>query len=290
MTFLKPATNILLGSPLVALSIFSTAEVTLAQAHFGHHHMVVGRDSLETFVSGTYAGLANPNYNHLSLLFPHTHEPPENSHFHGIGIYSYTGPFDSPTIIPTNTNNQLPEISFNLPPLQLVQGTGAFKGQMVSIKTEDNIFSDLTTKPVKHLADSLDDPYIAGVYHSGSDRWNTLLGDNATIAFELVYITPGLIFADSNGQTLLDSIGQQTEIGKGDDFAFKPYVYAPQLSETKNYSATLRLIDLNPNEGERLLQSGEFTINFQAVGVPEPSILLGLGVFGFAGLCSKKRQ
>ncbi|WP_227875697.1 all3515 family Zur-repressed PEP-CTERM protein [Aphanothece sacrum] len=298
MNLLKTTTNILLGSPVVALSLLSSSQITLAQVHFGHHHMVVGRDSLEILMGDTnpYAGLPNPNYNRLSLLFPHPHEPPELSHFHGIGIYSYTGDVSSPTILNTNTNNQLPEIRFNLPPLPLVPGTGAFKGKMVSIKTEDNIFSDLTTKPVAHLASAADplspdyDPYIAGVYHTSNDRWNGLLGDDATIYWELVNITPGLKVADSNGQTLLSKVGDKTFIGKGDNFAFKPYFYAPKMSIDKNYSATLKFVDINEDNGRTpWLESGEFTINFQAESVPEPLTILGVGTaLGFGSFFKRK--
>jgi len=247
--------------------------------------LMIGRDNLQTLTSGTYAGLPNPNYNRLSLLFPHLHDPVSTSGLHAIGIYSYTGPAINATIIPTNTNNQLPEIG-KAPALPLTPGTGVFTNKMVSGKTEDNMYSDLKMKPLDHLTDDLADPFVQAIYNAGNGRWNKLLGDDASISIELVAVSPGLGIANEQGQNLFNTVGDTYLIGQGDHFSFTPIFYASPSTTDQNYSASFRILDTNTNNNRTpWLSSGTFSINVQATAVPEPSnFVASLALLGMMGL------
>src|SRR5690349_3565 len=104
---------------LVAL-VLAPLNSSAASRHDEGIGLYIGYDGLSTVASGTYAGLSNPNLNRLTLLLDH------GDHFHGIGAYSYTGPATSPTILPTNTNNRIPEISSKEEPLPLTHGGGLY--------------------------------------------------------------------------------------------------------------------------------------------------------------------
>ncbi|MFM7577874.1 MAG: all3515 family Zur-repressed PEP-CTERM protein [Microcystaceae cyanobacterium] len=283
----NPFSQILIVLPLTGLSLLTSSSLSLAQTggHSNHHHLMIGRDNRAILPSGTYAGVSNPNYNRLSLLFPHLHDPVSTSGFHGIGIYSYIGPTDNPTIIPTNTNNQLPETG-QAPPLSLTTGQGVFANKVVSGVTEQNMYSDLKMKPVAHLKEDLDDPFAYAIYHAGNDRWNGLLGDDASISIELVSISPGLGVANEQGQNLFSNLGDTYLIGQGDHFSFTPIFYADPSTTVQTYSASFRLLDTNSNNGRTpWLPSGTFSMNFQANPVPEPpTILASLALLGMLGL------
>ena len=286
-SLVRPIITPLMGLSVVGLSVLTVPQISLAQTagHSSHHHLMIGRDNLQTLTSGTYAGLPNPNYNRLSLLFPHLHDPVSTSGLHAIGIYSYTGPAINATIIPTNTNNQLPEIG-KAPALSLTPGTGVFTNKMVSGKTEDNMYSDLKMKPLDHLTDDLAEPFVYAIYNAGNGRWNDLLGDDASISIELVAVSPGLGIANEQGQDLFNAVGDTYLIGQGDHFSFTPIFYASPSTSDQNYSASFRLLDTNTsNNRTPWLSSGTFSINVQAKAVPEGSNFLGgltfLGIMGF---------
>jgi len=97
---------------LIALPGIAGAEVR----HDDGIGIYVGIDGRQTIPTGVYTGLANPTANRLIFLFDH------GDHFHGIGAYSYTGPAGAPTIVPTSTNNRLPEITSGESPLPLTAG------------------------------------------------------------------------------------------------------------------------------------------------------------------------
>lgn len=280
----------ILSSSVAVFAFCATSQVTLAQtSHADHHHLMVGVDKAEILNRGTYVGLPNPNYNRLSLLFPHQHEPVESSGFHGIGVYGYTGLVDSP-IVSTSTNNQLPETWYDQLTLPLVTGTGVFEGKKITLKTDEHMYSDLKTKPVAHLEEDLDDTYVNAIYHSGGDRWNSLLGDETTIALELVSITEGLGVANSLGEDLFDSVGDNYIIGTGDYFTFTPTFYVSKFAPIQTYSATFKLLDVteDPNHipfGE----SGTFTLNFEPQPIPEPITILGASTaLGFGALFKRE--
>jgi len=283
--------NTVLISLLGFSSLFAPQTTVLAQStHGSHHHLMIGRDNRQTLDRGSYAGLPNPNYNRLSLLFPHQHEPVSTSGFHAIGAYSYTGTGSGIATVPTSTNNRLPEISARLSPLPLFPDNGVFTGKWVSQATEQNIYSDLKIKPLKHLLEDINDPFVAAIYNAGNGRWNSLLGDEATIALELISITPGLQVADEQGNDLFDQ-GNTEFIGQGDDFTFTPKFYVDDTAPSTIYSATFRFVDTNDSNGRTpFLPSGTFSFDFQQATIPEPSTLFGLGIVGILSLCSASRK
>ncbi len=277
----------LMGFSVTGLSILIAPQVSLAQTsiHSSHHHWMIGRDNLVNLTSGGYSGSLNPNYNRLSLLFPHQHDPISTSGLHPIGIYSYTGPADNPTILPTNTNNELPEKG-KAPALSLTRGTGVFNNKMVSGKTEDNMYSDLKIRPLAHLQEDFGDPFVDAIYNAGNGRWNDLLGENAAIAIELVAVSDGLGIANAQGQDLFNNIGDTYQIGQGDNLSFLPVLYAAPSMVAHNYSATLRFVDLNNN----WLPSGTFSVNVQTTAVPEPLTIMGsMAALGFSAFLKRKQ-
>ncbi len=291
---LKHAQTACLVSCVAISSVFASHSVTLAQSvggHGEHHHLIIGIDGLETLNSGIYSGLPNPNYQRISLLFPHQHQPVEISHFHALGIYSYTGAADNPTILSTSTNNQLPETRFNLPPIPLFPGSGVFAGQKISQKTDSHIYSDLKIRPVAHLTEDISNPYVNAIYNTGNGRWNSLLGDEATIALQLVSITPGLNVANSEGVNLFNAVDDTYTIGNGDYFSFTPVFSVDNNAPLATYSATFRFLDVNTNNNRIPLQSsGTFTLNFQQATIPESSSVLGIGIFGAIAFLTRRRQ
>lgn len=288
----KTLTNLMLGTSLAVFSVTAPAQLTLAQIDHGqhdHHHPMIGIDHLQVLDSGDYAGLPNPNYNRLSYIFPHIHTADvSTSHFHAIGTYSYTGDPTNSTVIPTSTNNRIPETRFpDIPPVSLLPGTGVFANKLVSTKTDDNMYSNLKMAPIDHLIPYLDDPLVNIWYNSSNQRWTGSIGD-AKLALELVSITPGLGVANSEGVDLFDSVGDTYFIGEGDTFSFTPTYYTDKSAKSGKYSAELRLVDINTAEGyTALLPSGTFAIDFQAV--PESSTVTGLGLFGLLALLVKRK-
>lgn len=284
-------TNKVLNAFFVSISaVFLGSTASLAQSHSSHHHIMVGIDGLPTLAGGTYKALANPNYGRLSLLFPHQHEPVNISHFHAIGIYSYTGEATNPTVVETSTNNRLPETRFNLSPIPLFPGSGVFAGKNISQKTDAQMYSDLKIRPVAHLTDDLADPYVNAIYNTGNGRWKDLLGDEATIALQLIDITPGLTVTDASGINLFNAVNDTYVIGQGDWFAFTPVFSTDGNAPLGTYSATFRFVDTNTANGRTpLLPSGTFSLDFQPV--PESSTLPGIVLLGSLGLLGGvKRQ
>ncbi len=272
----------------LSLTFFTVAIPLQANAFADYEHYYVGIDARENITSGSYAELANPNYNRLTFLFAHFNEDPITNHFHSLGSYSYTGELSNLTIIDTNTNNRIPEYFTGLPPLTLVQGNDVFANKLISKSSEEE-YSNLTIKAVQSLLDA-GETATEYLYNSSEGRWQGLLGE-AAIALELVSLTPGLNVADSGGVDLFDGVGDNYLIGEGDDFFFLPTFYTAKSAATGQYSATFRLVDLNSNnERTPLAPSGTFSFDFQVEAVPEPSLLLGLGLLGGLILRSYKKN
>jgi hypothetical protein len=288
--FFINAPRFLATSGLIAfVSIVSNVPRVLAQTHVPgheHEHYMIGLDSAETLSFGDYAGLANPNQNRLTFLFPHLHGNITDNHFHGIGAYSYTGDVTSPTVIPTSTNNRIPEYWTGLPPISLLPGSGVFSDRLITSKS-DREYTNFKIAPVRHLEPYLNQPAVDYLYNSSNGRWTSSLGE-AEIALQLLSITPGLGIADAQGQDLLSGVGDTYTLGVGDDFSFTPIFYTSKSAPLTNYSATFKLVDLHTGEGYTpLLESGTFSFDFQAV--PEPLTILGTGVAFGMGVGLKKR-
>lgn len=239
----------------------------------------VGVDSLQNLPSGTYAGLQNPNHGRLTFLFNH------GDHYHGIGAYSYTGPVGSPTVLPTNANNTIPELSTGLPPLSLEAGSGAYAGSLVSglgTAPQDHEYGDLRMLATAAL-DATGDPADQVPFHSSGDRWSSPLGARP-IGLELISISAGLQIGDSAGNVLFPGVGHVLSLGLGDALSFNP-VFFTDSPVAAAYTATFRLHDLGAATGGSTAfgSSGEFTLAFR---VPEPSALvaIALGLACVAGL------
>ncbi|MCU0532476.1 MAG: all3515 family Zur-repressed PEP-CTERM protein [Hydrococcus sp. Prado102] len=290
----NPISKLGFGLSLTLLSVLapvqkSFAETTSASPDYEHYY--IGLDGREFLTHGTYAGLANPNYNRLSFLAPHLEPDPTTNHFHAIGAYSYTGSLDNPTVISTSTNNRIPEYWTELSPIELLPGTGVFANQLITQKTDDE-YTNWTIAPVQSLLNYPDDRAAEYLYNSSEGGWQGSLG-NAEIALELVSIAPGLGIADSTGRDLFDFVGDRYVIGQGDDFSFTPVFYTSQSASAGQYSAEFRLVDVNTANNRTLLApSGTFAVDFQvrSRSVPESSTLLGLGLLGVLGLISQAKK
>lgn len=240
----------------------------------------IGVDESTSISRGDYIGLPNPNAGHLTFLFSHPNEAnPSSSHFHSIGAYSYSGAVDNPSIIPTNTNNRIPETFSGEPPLPLLHGSGIHAGRLISQHISGLEYSNLQMQSIKSL-----DGFAVGttedfLFHSSDNRWSSTF-DNTIVGLKLVSITNGLQIADELGNDILSSINDIYTLGTGDTLSFTPTFYTAQNAPLGVYSASFGLVDLNGG----LLDSGVFHFDFQVSQVPEPSIVLLLlvGLIGIA--------
>lgn len=273
----------------LSLAILGAIIPLQVNARPDYEHYYVGIDGREVLTFGTYAGLNNPNYYRLTFLSPHIEEDPTSNHFHGIGTYSYMGDVTAPTIIPTNTNNRIPEYFTGLSPIALVPGSGIFADRLITQRTEAE-YTNFTIRPVSTLLEYAPNLSSDLLYNSSDSAWQGTLGE-AAIALELVSVTPGLKVADETGIDLLTEAGDTYLIGQGDDFSFTPIFYTDKSASIGQYSAEFRLLDVNnTNNRLPLPPSGTFIIDFQVQSVPEPSILLGFGLLSGLTLLSQKRR
>jgi hypothetical protein len=261
----------------------------------------IGRDLRTTIPSGTYEGLANPNFNRITFLYAHSFtEAPATNHYHAKSPYTYFGSNlgASTTVQPYNgnaaglpTGNFLPEGAFgNSPRLQLLPGSGAFAGKWISGLAGQG-FGDLNIKSVDSLAAVAGTNSAANtLFRSGGttpvNRWTgSMAGTNLTL--ELVNITPGFEVANTDGTTILDSAGDQIALGSGGiNLDFTP-VFVATSSTFADYSATFKLIDTSSaNGGNAFGESGQFVFNSV---VPEPTSLALIGIAGVALLRRRGR-
>ncbi|NJM89388.1 MAG: PEP-CTERM sorting domain-containing protein [Hydrococcus sp. RU_2_2] len=288
----NPISKLGFGLSLTLLTVLAPVQPTFAETTSvrpDYERYYIGLDGREFVTYGTYTGLANPNYNRLTFLFPHLEEDPTNNHFHGIGTYSYTGSLDNPTVIPTDTNNRIPEYWTGLSPIKLLPGTGVFANQLISQKTDEE-YTNWTISPVQSLLNYPNELPAEYLYNSSEGDWQRSLGE-AEIALELVSITPGLGIADSMGVDLFNSVGDRYVIGRGDNFSFEPTFYTSKSAPLGQYSAEFRLVDVNTaNNRTPLATSGTFIVDFQVRSVPESSTFLGFGLLGVLGLVSQGKK
>ncbi|MBD2530726.1 PEP-CTERM sorting domain-containing protein [Nostoc flagelliforme FACHB-838] len=283
------AVSFLVVAPLVLSTALASAQADDTHNHSDETGFYIGLDGLEALSTGTYAGLENPNYNRLTLLFAHRDEDtPESSHFHGIGTYSYSGSLNNPTINPTNTNNRIPESYSEQPPLTLLPGTGFYSGRLISTPT-DKEYSNLTIEPIASLKTSkeLDNQYL---FNSSNGRWQSSL-EGANIGLQLASISSGLNIGDSAGVDIVKSVGDIYTIGSGDNFSFTPTFWTDAAAPLGTYSASFKLVDLGTdNHRIPFKESGTFNFDFEVKAVPESSTVLGLGIVGLLALSLSRLQ
>lgn len=265
----------------------------------------IGRDIRPTIPTGTYSGLANPNFNRVTLLFAHTYlETPNINHYHSKSTYTYFGPnLGAGTAVqPFNgsaaglpTGNFLPEGGTlgNSPRLQLLPGSGVFAGKMISglagdVSEVDHDFGKLGMKSVDALSSfGVGTPGNVLFVSGGAPapgRWTgSMAGSNLSLV--LVSITPGLSVADLGGNTVLAAPGDSVALGDGSAaMSFTP-VLQTSLTGNANLSATFKIVDTGTgNGGSPWLESGQFVLN--AV-IPEPA---AVGLLAPLGLILVRRR
>lgn len=250
----------------------------------------VGIDSLHTVSTGTFAGLANPNANRLTLLLDH------GNHYHGIGAYSYGGTAQAPVVKTSNANNRLPELYSRTDEassaLALTQGSGAFAGKLVSGVLPQGSpaadYSYLGMASVQTLAGLSDEADV--LYHSSGDRWSASF-QGVTVGLKLESASAGLKVALGN-QLDIFAGGSVFALGSSKDFSFLPTFYVDQGAAAGTYSAQFSLVNLGSNRNVR--QGGSYYIDFAVptAPVPEPQTwaLLGAGLLAIGTLQRRRKD
>jgi hypothetical protein len=248
----------------------------------------VGRDLRQTIPSGVYSGLANPNFNRLTMLLQH------GDHYHGKSTYSYVGPnkgADTQVVpysatsggIPTN---YVPEGM--APPIALMKGDGVFAGKYISGLTPGLEYADIEFGSVDALAGFAPGSAEDVLWRSSGGRWMGSMA-NTVIDMVLVDISPGLVVAASDGTTLMAAAGDVYSLGDGGaGLSFRPVFVSTAAPGALQY-ASFKFVDRGTgNSGGPWLESGVFQFNFQVV--PEPSSLALGGVGGLLVLVGARRR
>lgn len=257
------------------LTISLAATPALAQQR-GFYVTVDGRNPLSF---GTYLGLENPNLGKLTFLYAHwNQENPANNHFHSIGSYSYSGPFESPTVMTTNTNNRIPETYTNQAPLTLTPGTDGLAGRLISGSNGEH-YSDITLYSIHDMASQPAGSPEAFMYNSSGGGYSSTSMNGMNLAIELVSMTPGLYL----GVEQLSQPGDRLTIGGESNLPFEPIFWTWEDAPVGNYSAEFKLVDLSGTYAE----SG--TINFDFAVVPEPGSMT-LAAFAALGTLAVARR
>ncbi|TVR77818.1 MAG: PEP-CTERM sorting domain-containing protein [Rhodospirillales bacterium] len=240
--------------------------------------LFVGKDSLETLTRGTYAGLRNPNYGRLTLLFNH------DDHFHGIGVHSYVGaPPDDVSVQRTNTNNRIPEGYSGVPPVVLAPGDGLYAGKLVNRATEEE-YTNTHIESVHRIPAAPEGLYDPSLFNSSNDRWSAPL-DETTVALQLVSITPGLNVGGETSLNLFED-GHNHVLGDGNSLSVPLFFWTEADAPVGAYAAEFRLIDLGL---AGLDPSGTFHLDFQVVPLPAAAWLFASAVLALGGLAGQKR-
>jgi hypothetical protein len=241
----------------------------------------VGIDGRETIPSGTYAGLPNPNYNRLTLLFAHHYDAtPENNHYHAKSTLVYTGPnLGAGTAVTVTSSNYLPEGS--APPLLMSAGSGIYAGKSIVLPDPANAFSLLNISDTQSLTGFAIGSGEELLYNSSGGRWTGLIA-GADVHLELVSKSAGLFIGNASSLSVgLENAGDDLHLG--DEVDFTPVFWVDANAAPGVYTATFRLVDEEGFFGS----SGEFEFRFQAV--PEPSTAL-LGALALMGGVLRRRR
>jgi hypothetical protein len=275
---------------LATLAIGSSVLLAPATSRAEFHYFV-GVDDLPTIASGTYSGLDNPNFNHLTFLWGHPNEvTPSSSHYHSKGIFIYTGPnLGTGTAIISSPSDYVPEGT--LEPLKLSLGTGIYAGKLISnpYANPSNpayAFSNLTIGSTQSLADAEEGSPDLFLFNSSSGRWNSAFED-ADLHFELVSLTPGLHLGGLAALDIgLNIPGDDYHLGtaeENNDFSFTPVLWTDADAAPGIYEAAFKLVDESGSFGD----SGVVRIRTEVV--PEPSTVVAL-IGGIGMLVARRRR
>ena len=262
----------------LALGLLAVGATLNASADVGG--FFVGIDSRATLVSGVYVGLPNPNFNRLTFLYPHSFATTVgNNHYHGISTYVYVGPAGSPTIVNTNTGGwRIPEVYTGQAPLTLVASTnGLYAGKFISATTLEH-YSTIRIKSVHTLTTNITAGPVTNYYGYGSGEWHMFNSSGglrtqsmagATIALELVSLTPGLHLGNATTTDLATNAGDRVTLGGGNNFIWNPVLWTETNAAPGTYEFKFKLVD---TAGSGPLDSGVATIQFRVISGPALSI------------------
>ncbi len=233
---------------------------------------VIGIDNLPTLSGGVYDGLPNPNYGRLSFLYAHHFDTSfENNHYHGIGIWTYSGPANAAVATNSNSGNRIPETYYQLPPLTLVGAPAtlpAFAGRLVSIRTDEH-YSDRRLRPTSYFQQFPTNSSEWFSFRGNANRFtNSLAGTKP--ALELISKTPGLSIGVSTNASLLNNAGDRLVLGEGDSWEAWPLFSTAVDAAPGTYTVAFKLVDLNA-ANSAATESGVFYLDFR---VPEAPTLV----------------
>jgi hypothetical protein len=247
----------------------------------------VGVDGLASIATGTFAGLANPNYQRLTFLYAHTYEDtPASNHYHSKAIYRYdpASTFASP-VVQQSPSNYVPEGAIAPLTLSLAAG-GAYDGKLVSAPLPEadprHGFSFTTIEDTGALAGFGPTAPETILFNSSGGRWNGAL-TGADVHIVLVGLTAGLNVGVGLDLNAFENPGDDFHLA--DSFSFTPTFWTDFNATPGLYTAQFMLTDEEGIFGD----SGTFEFRFEvaAAPIPEPSTyaaLAGLGMLGFAVL------
>lgn len=266
-------------STLVVAASLAAAFVSTPSARAEISGFYVGIDSRPTLASGVYVGLPNPNFNRLTFLYPHVFPSTlANNHYHGIGSYTYYGPTNEIITAPTNSGWRIPEVYTGQAPLTLALATnGLHAGKLISAPTAEH-YSTMRLRPVHALTTNITAGPVTNYYGYGSGEWfmfnssggfRTQSMAGASIALELISLTPGLHLGSATASDLATNPGDRVTLGDGDGFDFKPVFWTEASAAPGTYEIRFKLVDA-ANSGP--LESGIITIQFRVTDAPALTI------------------
>jgi hypothetical protein len=261
--------------PLKRAAFAAAALFAVASARAEFHTYYIGIDDLPTLASGTYSGLANPNNNHLTFLYAHTYpDTPASNHYHSKGVFTYSGPAASPTVI-NSSSNYVPEGS--APPIGLTLGTGIHAGKLVS-----DVWGIGSTASLAGFAPGSGEDVL---YNSSGGRWNSSFAA-AHLHVEIVSLTAGLNIG--NATTLsLGGAGTGLHLADpGESFLFSPVLWTDANAAPGVYEVSLRFFDEDGTFGD----SGIIRLRTEVTAVPEPGSTAAAIIAGVVALVAVRRR
>lgn len=265
----------LAGATAVLLALTVPANAAIA-SYF------IGVDGQATQPSGLYAGLANPNFQRLTLLYAHydLDDPLYPHHYHSKGRFVNTGPnLGVNTAVTVSTFNFLPEASGGTHLFLKTRNSGAYAGKSAIVEDPNNHFTLLGMLDTGKL-----DPNVAlenTLFNSSAQRWTGAI-TGSDVHMVLTFATAGLNFGStSDPNAALFSANDGQHLSDDINFQWVPWVDSATADGTE-FIARFKLVD----ETGTFEESGEFEYRFMAV--PEPSSAL-LGALGALLLFRRKR-